>query len=1063
MSLPQICIRRPIFAIMLNLLIVLFGVVGYFTLPVRELPDVDPPIVTVTTVYRGANAEVMEAEVTERIEQEVNTIPGIKTLTSVSRDEVSLVTVRFELDRDVDVAAQDVRDRIARARALMPRDIEEPLIVKQDANAQEVMWIALYSDRYSTLELTEIAERQFKDRLQTIPGVGGVNLGGEKRQAIRIRLDAERMAARGVTAGDLIRAFAENSVELPSGRLENLDREISVRTRGKLARPEEFEELVIRYENGAAVRLRELAVAELGVEEERTVARYNRRPAVGLGIVKQSAANAVDVADRVKAELERIKPLIPPGVSVQIAYDSSTYVKQAIVEVKETVFIAFGLVLLIIFAFLRNFRSTIIPMLAVPVSLIGTFMVLSLLDYSINILTLLALVLAVGVVVDDAIVVLENIFRHVEDGMPPLEAAMRGTREITTAVIAITITLVAVFLPIAFQSGTTGILFREFAVATAGAVVISAFVALTLTPTLCARILKKPSHDHGSLYGRFERFFRAIERRYAATLEWSVRHPRTIVALGLLTLGLSYGLARVIPQEFLPDDDKGYILVLLFGPEGATSEYTDQFVSQAEQIAFEFPEVNSMFSAVALARGAPGESDFGVMFIQMKEGDRRSVLEVARPGAMGSMFTRMINEIHGVQAIAVLPKATSTMGEPYMLVLQGSDLERLESVANDVRNELNQAGFLAQPRINLNFQQPQLDLGIDRDLAASLGVSVREASQTLQLLWGGLDVARYNERGKEYKVIAQLERGARLRPENLEDVYVRAAGGEVVPLSSLLIPDVRGSANAINRYGRQRAVTISAQPQNISLGEAIQRTEAILGRVLPPDVSFRWDGEADEIQEGSAESLRVLILAVLIVYMVLAAQFESLRYPFVIMLALPLALFGALAGIWILSVVNQFALIKFYAPLDQLPAPIAWLTSVLPEIPGMTLNVYSLIGIVLLLGLVTKNSILLVEFANQRMAEGLDARRAMLEAGRIRLRPILMTAMATIMGILPVALGLGEAAMARRPLGIAVVAGMISSTFLTLVVVPVVYILVSKLRRHPAPVAAPFTAPGTEP
>ena len=474
MSLPELCIRRPVFAIMLNMLVVLFGIVGYLRLPVRELPDVDPPIVTVTTVYRGASSEVMEAEVTERIEQEVNTIPGIKTLTSISRDEVSIITVRFNLDRKVDVAAQDVRDRIARARGLMPEDIEEPIVAKQDANAQEVLWIALHSAQRSNLELTEIGERQFKDRLQTIPGVGGVNFGGEKRQAIRVRLDATKMAAHQITAGDLTRTFRDNSIELPSGVLENRERAMTVRTLGKLSLPSQFENLVIAYRNNTPVRLREVAQVEVGVEEEHSVARYDGKPAVGLGIVKQSEANAVDVAARVMTELDKIKPTLPSDIQVSIAYDSSTYVRQAIKEVQETIFIAFGLVLLIMLAFLRNLRSTFIPMVAVPVSLVGTFLVLNLFGYSINILTLLAMVLAVGVVVDDAIVVLENIFRHIEGGMPPMQAALQGVKEITTAVIAITIALVAVFLPIAFQAGTTGVLFREFAVATAGSVVISA-------------------------------------------------------------------------------------------------------------------------------------------------------------------------------------------------------------------------------------------------------------------------------------------------------------------------------------------------------------------------------------------------------------------------------------------------------------------------------------------------------------------------------------------------------------------------------------------------------------
>lgn len=1042
MSLPELCIRRPIFAIMLNLLIVLFGVVGYLRLPVRELPDVDPPIVTITTVYRGASAEVMEAEVTERIEQEVNTIPGIKTLTSISREEVSIITVRFNLDRNVDVAAQDVRDRIARSRSLMPEDIEEPIVAKQDANAQEVLWLALFSDKRSTLELTEIGERQFKDRLQTIPGVGGVNFGGEKRQAIRVRLDAAKMAAHEITPGDLIRTFRDNSIELPSGRLENREREMSVRTLGRLSQPEQFENLAVAYRNGAPVRLREIARVELGVEEEHTIARYDRRPAVGLGIVKQSEANAVEVADRVKAEVAKIVPSLPADVKVTTAYDSSTYVRRAIHEVRDTIFVAFILVLLIMLAFLRNVRSTLIPMIAVPVSLVGTFLIMNLCGYSINILTLLALVLAVGVVVDDAIVVLENIFRHIEEGMEPMAAALKGVKEITTAVIAITIALVAVFLPIAFQSGTMGVLFREFAVATAGSVIISAFVALTLTPTLCARLLRHEPETHGRVYQGLERFFRAWETRYGRTLAWSVRHKAVVIGVGVAALGLTYGLFRKLPREFLPDEDKGYVFMIMFAPEGATSEYTDQFIRQAEEIARQFPETESMFSAVALARGAPGESDFGIMFVKLKDGARRSALEIARPGGRGSMFMRMIAEIKGAQAITILPKATD-LGEQYQLVLQGPDLERLEKVSNQVRAELAKSGILAQPRLNLNFEQPQLAVRIDRDLAASLGVSVREASESLQLLWGGLDVARYNQKGKEYKVIAQLNREERLVPRSLEEVYLRAANGRLVPASSVLLTQEQGSPNAINRFARQRAVTIAGQVQGMSLGAAMEKTENLLARILPPEVNYRWSGEADEIKEGSTESLKVVILAVLVVYMILAAQFESLRHPFVIMLALPLALLGAFGGIWLLGLLNGLAMIKSFAPLDQLPKPLAWLTTHLPEIPAMTLNVYSLIGIVLLLGLVTKNSILLVEFANQRVAQGLDATQAMLDAGRIRLRPILMTAFSTIMGILPVALGLGEASGGRRPLGVAVVCGMATSTFLTLFIVPVVYILLS--------------------
>jgi multidrug efflux pump subunit AcrB len=508
-------------------------------------------------------------------------------------------------------------------------------------------------------------------------------------------------------------------------------------------------------------------------------------------------------------------------------------------------------------------------------------------------------------------------------------------------------------------------------------VIISAFVALTLTPTLCARMLRHEPETHGRVYRWLESFFRSWERQYERTLRWCLAHRLMVVGVGLVTLGLTYGLLRAVPREFLPEEDKGYVFMILFAPEGSTAEYTDRFVRQAERIVAEYPETASYFSAVALARGAPGEPDFGIMFVELKPGEGRTALQLARPGGRDSIFMRLIEEIQGAQAITILPKATD-LGEQYQLVLQGPDLEDLERVADRVRLALAEAGMLAQPRINLNFQQPQLAVRVDRDLAASLGISVREASQALQLLWGGLDVARYNRGGKEYKVIAQLERENRLVPINLEDIYLRSGSGQLVPASSILRTEERGSPNAINRFGRQRSVTIAAQVQGMPLGRAIEQTEAMLPSLLPPGVSYRWSGEADEIKEGSAEALRVMLLAVFVVYMVLAAQFESLRDPFVIMLALPLALFGALGGLWLLGMVNGLAVIKSYVPLEELPAVLAWLTSVLPEIPAMTLNVYSLIGIVLLLGLVTKNSILLVEFANQRRASGLNPTEAML-------------------------------------------------------------------------------------
>lgn len=1047
MTLSELCIRRPIFATMLNLVVILFGLIGLSRLPVRELPDIDPPIVSVTTLYPGANAQVIETEVTERLEQEINNIPGIKTLTSESRQEVSQITVEFQLNRDVDIGAQDVRDRVSRVRGLLPDDVEEPIIAKQDADAEEIMWIALSSDRYSTLELTEIAERQFKDRLQTLSGVGGINLGGEKRKAIRLWLDSEKMAARGITANDIREVLARENIELPSGLIESYKRELTLFTQGQMTRPEQFNNLIIKFEQGAPIRLKDIGRAELGPENERTVARYNGRPAVGLGVVKQSEANAVEVAEQVKKELKAIEPSLPAGVKINIAYDSSTFVKQSIREVGETLLISFLLVVVIIFLFLRNGWATLIPSLAIPVSIVGTFIIMYVLGFSLNILTLLALVLAIGVVVDDAIVVLENIYRHIEEGMSPKEASIQGMKEISTAVITITISLVAVFLPVAFQRGSAGVLFSEFSVAVAGAVAISAFVALTLTPVLCAKFLRRPK-QHGQLFQKFENFFNYLADRYVNFLNKTLNHKKSIIALFLVAIVLVVVMVKFLPKEFLPEEDKGYIIALFFAPEGATSEYTDQFIRQAEAMVEELPETEGFFSAVALARGAPGQANFGIMFIDAKEDRTRSIQEIIRPGAANSLFTRFFTEIKGVQAIVFAPKALGGFGESYQLVLQGADLQQIDRTALMLQSELIKAGFLAQPRINFNYEKPQLDIEIDRNKAASLGISVRAISETLQILLGGLDVSEFTEGGKQYEVMAQLERFDRLTPQTLATLYARTKTGDLVPLNNLITFKEKGSVNAIYHYARMRSATISGQPQGVTLGEAIKKTEEILSQKLPTGMTYRWQGEARELKESEGEAGWVLLLAIIIIYMVLASQFESLLHPFTVMLALPLAFLGALGLLLILYGVNTLAVIKFYVPPDALPWFINALSQALPEIPSMSWNIYSLIGGLLLMGLVTKNSILLVEFANQQMQEGATAHEAMLAAGRLRLRPILMTALSTIIGILPIALGWGAGAEGRRPLGVVVIGGMLTSTFLTLFIVPTFYVLFSYFQKR---------------
>ncbi len=1046
MFLSEVSIRRPVLAWMMNLALVLFGLIGLSRLPVRELPDIDPPIVSVVTVYPGASAQVVETEVTERIEEAVNNIEGIKTLTSRSREATSSVTIEFDLSRDIEVAAQDVRDRVGRIRGSLPEDILEPIIAKQDADANAIMWIALNSDRQSPLELTTLAERQIKPRLQGVPGVSSIIVGGEKRYAMRLWLDPERMAARGVTVLDVQDALRAQNVELPSGSIENLDRELTIQTRGQLATAEEFNQLVLRAEGANLVRLRDVGRAEVGPEDFRTIARARGQPCIFLGIVKQAKANSVAVARAMRAEVEALQPTLPAGASMWVAFDASIFVEKAIIEVWETLAIAFGLVVLIVFAFLRNFRATLIPSVAIPVSIIGTFALMYWFGYSVNILTMLALVLAIGIVVDDAIVVLEAIYRHIEEGMPPLEAAFTAMREISFAVIAITISLVAVFTPLAFQSSTTGRLFIEFAVAVAGSVIISAFVALTLSPAMAARLLKPvaPRPPRG-FFALFERGLDWLARHYATWLRWSLRHRWVVLLVTAATLGTMFAAYRSLEHDFLPQEDKGRMFGLVSAPNGATSEYTDRQVRKAEAIIASVPEVYSYGAMVAPAFGGTGQSSFGIVFVSfVDQGERkRSVQEIVN--GPGGLQQRLFAGVEGALAIANLPKAieVSFNASPFELILQNQDLAALERTANDLANRLRGlTNALGQPllrnvQVSYEVNKPELRVGIERSRAASLGVSVADISRTMQVLFGGLDLSRISVEGKEYQVIAQLEREGRLTPSALDRIFVRSAEGRLIQLSSLVTRTEGAAPNAIDHYGRLRSASITGSPGGAAIGPIVREVEALLAEELPPGFLYAWGGDARNLADATNEIWWVLGLALIIVYMTLAAQFESFIHPFTVILSVPLAAVGAFGGLWLLDFGGRLGLY--------------------PPIPAMNINLFSQIGLVLLVGLVTKNAILLVEFANQAAAKGADSHAAMQEAGRIRLRPILMTACSTIAGIMPIAIGFGAGAESRRPMGIAVVGGMLTSTFLTLFVVPTVYTLVADLqarlgrRAQPAP------------
>jgi multidrug efflux pump len=1047
MNLPRISIQRPVLTTMMSLALVLFGVISLMRLPVRELPDIDPPIVSVTTVYPGANAAVVETEITERLEEELNNIEGIKSLTSQSREQVSNITIEFDLGRDIDQAAQDVRDRVARVRGNLPETIQEPIVAKQEADANPIMWVGMNSDSFTPLELTTLAERQIKNRLQTVKGVSSVRIGGEQRFSMRLWLDAEKMAAHQVTVLDVERALEQQNVELPSGRIENLSREMTIETRGELKTPEEFNQLVIRSTAEKFVRLRDIGEARAGVENERTVARNNGRPCIFLGIIKQSKANTVEVADGVKAEIARLRPTIPATIELVFNYDESIYVSNAIEEVWGTLALAFVLVVIVIWLFLGSARSTLIPAVAIPVSIIGTFAILDAFGYSINILTMLALVLAIGVVVDDAIVVLENIHRHIEQGMKPMAAAFKGMEEIAMAVIAITVSLVCVFLPLAFQKSATGRLFIEFAVAVAGSVVVSAFVALSLAPMIAARVLKPVEHNHKPfiVIRWFNSLMDFFTRIYERALRWSLVHRVVVIIIALASLALTAEAFRRLEGEFLPEEDKSRLLCFVFGPEGSTVEYTDKQVRQIEKILSETPEVEAFGSVTAFSLSGPGLANNAIVFVRLKDRAQRErgVQEIVN--GPGGLRARFFNEVPGAIAVPNIPKAIGRgFGAPFQLVLQAQDLDQLNRFTTDTLNKLRGQPYLMNVRTSFEVTKPELRLDIDRNRAAALGVSIEDISRSLQILFGGLDLSRIKLDGKEYEVIAQLQRQSRLLPQDLDRLYVRNREGRLIQLSAIVNRSEGAAPNAIEHYNRLRSATISASLNGVPLGTAIGRVESILQADLPPGFSYEWAGESRDFKDAGTEFIWVLLLALIIVYMVLAAQFESLLHPLTVLLAVPLAGLGAAGLLWLVNVLSA--------------------SGIIPPVSAMNINLFSLIGLILLVGLVTKNSILLVEFANQQRALGVNAHDAMLQAGIVRLRPILMTAFSTVAGILPIAIGFGAGAESRRPMGIAVVGGMLTSTFLTLLIIPVVYTLFSDLgawvrrafhREKPVVIAAP--------
>ncbi len=1005
MILSDISIRRPVLATVMNLLIVLVGIIAYDRLPVREYPNIDVPVVTVKTDYPGANAVIMESQVSQPLEDSLSGIEGIDFLTSVSRAESNQITINFKLDRDADAAANDVRDRVARVRGMLPDEIEEPIVSKEEADAQPIIYMAFSSDRHDPLEVTDVADRLVKDRVQTIAGVANVMIFGERRYSMRVWLDRTRMAAYTITPQDVEAALRAQNLEVPSGRIESAEREFTVLAETDLRTPEQFREVILRDDDGYLVRLGDVARVEIGPAEERRITRFKGENAVALGIVKQSTANPLEVSAALREMLPDIKAVLPEGMQVNIAYDKSIFIDRSIDAVFTTIGEAIALVIIVIFGFLRSVRATLIPMVTIPVSLIGAFIFMYAFGFSINTLTLLAMVLAIGLVVDDAIVMLENIYRHVEAGEPPLQAALKGSKEIGFAVLAMTFTLAAVFAPVAFTQGRTGQLFAEFALTLAGAVIVSGFIALSLSPMMCSRMLKH--EKHGVIYEAGERFLNALNSGYKKLLNGALRLRWVVVGLALGTvvgMGVLFGQ---IKSELAPTEDRGLVLGIGIGPDGATPAYTDKSAHQMEAIYKTVPEMERYFMVV----GFPVVNQI-ISFLGLQDWDerKRSSGEIA-----GELRPKLFG-IPGVLAFAVLPPSLgqSVISRPVEFYIQTTEsYDKLQEVTNKVLEKARENPGLANLDTDLKLNKPELRVSVNREKAASVGVEVANINHTLETMLGGRNVTRYKQSGEQYDVIVQVADVNRRDPQDLTNIQVRGTDGEMIPLTNLISLEETVAPRELNHFNKLRAVKINANlAPGYSLGEALAFMQQTVAEVAP-EALFDYGGQSREFMESSSALYVTFVLALGFIYLVLSAQFESFRSPLIIMLSVPLAMAGALLTL---------------------------------KLTGGTLNVYSQIGLITLVGLITKHGILIVEFANQLRDKGREMREAVVEAAVLRLRPILMTTGAMVLGAIPLALATGAGAESRIQIGWVIVGGMTFGTLLTLFVVPVVYTLLAGRR-----------------
>ncbi|NTV72028.1 MAG: efflux RND transporter permease subunit [Azonexaceae bacterium] len=1004
MKVSEICIKRPVFATVLSLVIMLLGIVSYTRLPVREYPKIDEPVVTVNTTYRGASAEIIESQVTKPLEDSLAGIEGVEVITSISRAENSQISVRFKLERAPDSAASDVRDRVSRVRNKLPDAVDEPVIAKVEADANPVIWIAFSSDKHSALEVTDVATRIVKPRLQTLPGAADVRVFGDRKFAMRIWLDKQRLAAYQLTPADVEDALRKQNVEVPAGRIESREREFSVVANTDLKTPEEFGAVVVKTVNGYPVRIADLGRVAIGAAEERSAVRFKGRSAVALGVIKQATANPLELSKALRADLPKITSELPEGMSANLSYDSSVFIDRSIESVFHTIGEAILLVLAIIFFFLRNLRATLIPLVTIPVSLIGAFGLMFALGFTINTLTLLSLVLAIGLVVDDAIVVLENIFRHIEDGMPRMQAALQGSKEIGFAVVAMTLTLAAVYAPVAFMTGRTGKLFIEFALTLAGAVLVSGFVALTLSPMMCS-VLLKHEEKHGKAFLMVEGFLNWLNAGYKKVLTASLNR-RWIVLVGFVVVAASCGiLLNALKSELAPVEDRGIIFGMFLGPEGATLDYTEKYARQIEGIYSQTKDAERYFVVAGNPTVSQGVSILGLT--DWNDRSRRSP-EIAK-----ELFPKFAG-IPGVMAFPITPPSLgqSPRERPVnFVVVTAAPYEELQKVTGQILAEVAKNPSLTNVDTDLKLNKPELSINVKRDKAADMGVPVETIGRTLETFLGGRQVTRFKRDGEQYDVIVQVAEAERRNPEDIRDIYVRGRDGSMISLENLV--DVREtiSPRELNHFGQRRAVTITANlAPGYTLGEALTFLDGVANQVLKPGYAADYNGQSREFRQSSSSLAFTFGLALAFIYLVLAAQFESFRDPFIIMLTVPLSMAGALLALWL---------------------------------SGGTLNVYSQIGLVTLVGLITKHGILIVEFANQLQEKGMALKEAVIESAFLRLRPILMTTGAMVLGAVPLAFSTGAGAESRQQIGWVIVGGLLLGTFFTLFVVPTVYSLLA--------------------